>query len=166
MRIQIVWSLLYSASLVLQSYRPKPHYAGLCLLTYCGFEIFLCPIFHTMRGPPVMISFMFITNYLPIYYLYYWIQIMYKFISRTGSQCVHQQVHTFWDQKRILLGEIALLEDFGAVLCKHNKIALERGIALIIVQMADATFLVPKPKPHWREIHVRRNRIRRGVSVV
>ena len=41
----------------------------------------------------------------------------------------------FGTRKKIVLGEIALLKDFGTALYiqRHRKIALERGIALITV---------------------------------
>ena len=68
--------------------------------------------------------------------------------------------HILGPDKKIVLSEIASLEDCVTTLCRSH--CSEESIQCIV----DQNFLVPKPKSHWSKFHVRRNCVGWGVSVV
>ena len=70
----------------------------------------------------------------------------------------------FGTRKKNVLGEIALFEDFGTILCKDTEKCT--GARNRTNYSIDATFLVQNPKSRLSEIRVRRNRVIRGPPVV
>ena len=66
---------------------------------------------------------------------------------------------------KIVLGEIALFEDFGTTLCKDTEKSCWSEKSHYNYSAVDANFLVPKPKPCWSEIRFGRNCVRRGLPV-